>query len=108
LRSPSLSCLHHPLVFPVLRLYYFFFPVPATTEIYTLSLHDALPISFSNAEIKSFSCFCEISFPRSIYSCTSLVGEVCAKARHIFQPIVFVSTFIYKCEISTAFSGRLS
>ena len=24
----------------------FFFDVPATTEIYTLSLHDALPISF--------------------------------------------------------------
>src|SRR5438445_5699961 len=25
-------------------LYFFFFNVPATTEIYTLSLHDALPI----------------------------------------------------------------
>src|SRR5438067_13936528 len=27
------------------RLFIFFFPDPATTEIYTLSLHDALPIS---------------------------------------------------------------
>src|SRR5437773_11226425 len=29
----------------VLSEYYFFFNDPATTEIYTLSLHDALPIS---------------------------------------------------------------
>src|SRR5204862_7994963 len=36
--SPSLS---HPL--PSLPLF-FFFPAPATTLIYTLSLHDALPI----------------------------------------------------------------
>src|SRR5215471_13100290 len=27
------------------RLFFFFFNDPATTEIYTLSLHDALPIS---------------------------------------------------------------
>src|SRR5258707_7128132 len=30
------------------RLYFFFFNDTATTEIYTLSLHDALPISYSN------------------------------------------------------------
>src|SRR5437870_10443382 len=29
---------------------FFFFNDPATTEIYTLSLHDALPISHSRAE----------------------------------------------------------
>jgi len=28
-------------------LFFFFFNDTATTEIYTLSLHDALPISFS-------------------------------------------------------------
>src|SRR3712207_7917123 len=33
---------------------FFFFNDTATTEIYTLSLHDALPISFSN----SWKCFC--------------------------------------------------
>src|SRR5688572_33503744 len=33
-----ISILHHPL------LHIFFFNDPATTEIYTLSLHDALPI----------------------------------------------------------------
>src|SRR5207244_12653962 len=31
--------------FPCLLLFLFFFNDPATTEIYTLSLHDALPIS---------------------------------------------------------------
>src|SRR5205807_6150292 len=29
---------------PILRLFFFFFNDTATTEIYTLSLHDALPI----------------------------------------------------------------
>src|SRR6266536_3370782 len=37
IRSPTT----HPLFF------FFFFNHPAPTEIYTLSLHDALPISFS-------------------------------------------------------------
>src|SRR5437879_8776696 len=31
--------------FPILILFSFFFNDPPTTEIYTLSLHDALPIS---------------------------------------------------------------
>src|SRR2546422_9171831 len=31
------------------HLFFFFFNDTATTEIYTLSLHDALPISFSDA-----------------------------------------------------------
>ena len=31
----------------LLSFLFFFFNVPATTEIYTLSLHDALPISLS-------------------------------------------------------------
>src|SRR5205085_7927034 len=34
--------LHHPLVLS--RFFFFFFTDPAPTEIYTLSLHDALPI----------------------------------------------------------------
>src|SRR2546430_17723940 len=33
-----------------LLLFFFFFNDTATTEIYTLSLHDALPISTSDAE----------------------------------------------------------
>src|SRR2546426_7037612 len=34
-------------------LFFFFFNDTATTEIYTLSLHDALPISCNDPEIKA-------------------------------------------------------
>src|SRR5947207_14860814 len=44
----SLLLLRHPLLFSLI-LFLFFFNDTATTEIYTLSLHDALPIS-SNAD----------------------------------------------------------
>src|SRR5206468_12094144 len=40
-RTHSASC----MVLSLLFLFFFFFNDPATTEIYTLSLHDALPIS---------------------------------------------------------------
>src|SRR5260370_37860813 len=43
-RIVSLSFLY--LFARSLRLFFFFFNDTATTEIYTLSLHDALPISF--------------------------------------------------------------
>src|SRR5574343_2003175 len=37
---------------------FFFFNDTATTEIYTLSLHDALPISaFRNLDMRPFICF---------------------------------------------------
>src|SRR5260370_31518070 len=39
-----------PILLPLLTLSFFFFNDTATTEIYTLSLHDALPIS-AKAEI---------------------------------------------------------
>src|SRR5439155_22020274 len=35
----------HALVYTLLFLFFFFFNATSTTEIYTLSLHDALPIS---------------------------------------------------------------
>src|SRR6266496_5205151 len=35
------------IYFPFLFFFFFFFNDTATTEIYTLSLHDALPISFT-------------------------------------------------------------
>src|SRR6202049_4270699 len=41
-------CRHHALV-----THFFFFNDTATTEIYTLSLHDALPISLQCAKRKS-------------------------------------------------------
>src|SRR5258706_8765922 len=36
---------HHPEIMLISVFYFFFFNDTATTEIYTLSLHDALPIS---------------------------------------------------------------
>src|SRR2546430_12459678 len=38
-----------------LIIFFFFFNDPATTEIYTLSLHDALPISLQKCEVRSDS-----------------------------------------------------
>src|SRR5260370_39413459 len=51
-----MSCLDAPL--STAHHFFFFFNDTATTEIYTLSLHDALPISFardSRTEIRSAS-----------------------------------------------------
>src|SRR5207249_11474860 len=42
--SPS-SSRYFRCTIPSVSLFYFFFNDPATTELYTLSLHDALPIS---------------------------------------------------------------
>src|SRR2546427_11261113 len=39
---------HRPVLFLFFMILRFFFNDPATTEIYTLSLHDALPISRSD------------------------------------------------------------
>src|SRR5574337_350858 len=49
-KSTRLNSSHHSISYAVFCLkkkkyYYFFFNDTATTEIYTLSLHDALPIS---------------------------------------------------------------
>src|SRR5438034_10171514 len=43
----SSSLLHHTISqsYALSLFFFFFFKHPATTEIYTLSLHDALPIS---------------------------------------------------------------
>src|SRR2546422_4643983 len=39
-------------MFSIIFLYFFFFNDTATTEIYTLSLHDALPIYVGGREIR--------------------------------------------------------
>src|SRR5258708_39147363 len=43
----SVSTLFFLFLFPHLHFSFFFFNDTATTEIYTLSLHDALPISWA-------------------------------------------------------------
>src|SRR5437899_5543708 len=45
-RSGSSTCVLH-----LLSMFFFFFNDTATTEIYTLSLHDALPISVSRRKL---------------------------------------------------------
>ena len=40
-----ICCLSLPVALTIFSLFFFFFNDTATTEIYTLSLHDALPIS---------------------------------------------------------------
>src|SRR5205823_13793036 len=40
----SSICIYYLVFSYVLFLFFFFFTAPSTTEIYTLSLHDALPI----------------------------------------------------------------
>src|SRR5256885_10824325 len=40
------------------RIHFFFFNDTATTEIYTLSLHDALPISTKSQPAAGFSLLC--------------------------------------------------
>src|SRR6266436_702988 len=42
-----MSVIHFLMSFPLLFLFFFFFNDTATTEIYTLSLHDALPLCTS-------------------------------------------------------------
>src|SRR5436309_8396868 len=46
---------------PLILLPLFFFNATATTQIYTLSLHDALPISYYSADFGSRVCLHDIS-----------------------------------------------
>src|SRR5699024_12450962 len=43
---------------------FFFFNDPSTSEIYTLSLHDALPISFRSRQDTSCPAFCRLFLSR--------------------------------------------
>src|SRR5438105_14921874 len=53
-----MPCIHlPPLSLFLLTLFFFFFNDTATTEIYTLSLHDALPISPPDATGATFTVF---------------------------------------------------
>src|SRR2546430_16777707 len=55
-RVSSLSCLRHIVCYRLFSYscFFFFFNDTATTEIYTLSLHDALPISFGSLFAQAF------------------------------------------------------
>src|SRR5690606_41288261 len=53
---------------PSFLFFFFFFTDPATTKIYTLSLHDALPISIWNAKCKPSFVKYNWSFYSSVIS----------------------------------------
>src|SRR5947209_9686779 len=59
----------------ILFLFFFFFNDTATTEIYTLSLHDALPISFSNDDYAKVNEASKASL--------SILGESESVPRHL-------------------------
>src|SRR2546426_12284540 len=50
----------HSSLRPLLISFFFFFNDTATTEIYTLSLHDALPISVGHDERPELGCTLEL------------------------------------------------
>src|SRR5256885_6465940 len=50
---PLISTISISDLFPPLSSFFFFFNDTATTEIYTLSLHDALPISGQHLEARA-------------------------------------------------------
>src|SRR5207244_12205386 len=55
-----LLCVLVRFVYPALFLFLlFFFTAPAPTEIYTLSLHDALPIFFTDVSLAGSGCILE-------------------------------------------------
>src|SRR5687768_18221721 len=59
----------------MLSLYAFFFNDPATTEIYTLSLHDALPI-FAAEEARALVLdICRKANARLVTKGKSMIGE---------------------------------
>src|SRR3712207_9485389 len=47
--------------------FFFFFNDTATTEIYTLSLHDALPISKALLDRNGLGCACSLGLPRELH-----------------------------------------
>ena len=63
---------------------FFFFNDPATTEIYTLSLHDALPIS--PLKSRSISNFDKVKIA------TKRTGQNCYKAKHYYNILINTST----------------
>src|SRR3712207_9226664 len=58
----------------------FFFNDTATTEIYTLSLHDALPISWGGYRSRQFfpGRFCEVRVWSRALSATEIAAGLCA------------------------------
>src|SRR5260370_1071821 len=82
--------------------FFFFFNDTATTEIYTLSLHDALPIYFANALLIKPDATGHLSInyhgPRGTYPYYSIADVV----QHKFAPGTFKDKIIDGQEIGRA------
>src|SRR5207249_12101009 len=62
-------CLFFYFIFRFFVFFTFFFNVPATTDIYTLSLHDALPISSMGIVMKPLIiALCIVSASSSLFA----------------------------------------
>src|SRR2546430_11923334 len=61
--------------------FFFFFNDTATTEIYTLSLHDALPIFFAAGRLGAASAFGVASLAASAFGAASLAASAFGAAR---------------------------
>src|SRR5438094_5341557 len=66
----------------VVASYSFFFNDTATTEIYTLSLHDALPISWSSRRT-THPCVSSVRAPLSCCSCCGTAALVQIGRAHV-------------------------
>src|SRR2546421_12686164 len=69
-----------PILFPTSTFFFFFFNDTATTEIYTLSLHDALPISvvvIARAEREEGDDECEGAAKSALHGMILLVQSEC-------------------------------
>src|SRR5206468_11857009 len=66
----------HPLLILRILCYFFFFNATATTEIYTLSLHDALPIS-ETAEVPACNVPSRSPLPALAIAPETKLGKEC-------------------------------
>src|SRR5699024_12503702 len=91
----ALSSLHYPCTFPVALAYLFpfFCNDPATTEIYTLSLHDALPISL--ARRRPASRYSSSSSAGRSQACTSLTRSLDRKSTRLNSSHVSISYAVF-------------
>src|SRR5256885_5418887 len=64
-----------------MTLFFFFFNDTATTEIYTLSLHDALPISSLNTLIGMiFALYARPATPNALFVDCAMVPATCVRS----------------------------
>src|SRR5439155_22716952 len=68
--------------FPFMSILIFFFNDTATTEIYTLSLHDALPISWVPGQA---ACADEIQIARQVKTSRKIIARLATRTRSVLD-----------------------